>query len=467
MKSSRSKADKIWRLRGGKAFGAAARFLPFVMVSLGLIVILSRFSPAPATAGLITVQQVGTVTLAVTPVSVSAAPGDVFVLSLQVEAGSQALDGVQAEVSFPPALLEVVDADPTAAGVQISGGSTLPTKLVNTANNTLGTILYAAGVVLNPDASVTGTFGLAEVQFRAKAAGSASVQYGGVTKVTFVGESAPLNFRSGTVSIQASGGANQPGPGAGSGATPTPFPSPTPVPSTSPTPTARPVAPDLVGPVGGTALPALGPSLQWRQPEGTTQFQVRVTPYNNDGPGINLIISDLQLVTKSQYQIEAPDMAAATNFVMLPGMTYRWEVRVSGAPRTLSEDAPEWSAWSQGDFRTPPPSSGAITVAFPQNGDPVANLTPQLTWANNDPHIFYYEVQVSKDPSFNNDPATAVAPLYWNLVHGGVTNPANTYSVPQASPLEPGAQYYWRVRPRVQGDGAPVAWSTTWSFRTP
>ena len=57
--------------------------------------------------------------------------------------------------------------------------------------------------------------------------------------------------------------------------------------------------------------------------------------------------------------------------------------------------------------------------------------------------------------------------VYGALVHGGATSPANTYTIPAAFPLEHGVSYFWRVRPRVQGDGAPLAWPGPWTFRAP
>ena len=70
---------------------------------------------------------------------------------------------------------------------------------------------------------------------------------------------------------------------------------------------------------------------------------------------------------------------------------------------------------------------------------------------------------MSGDPSFNTDPATATSFVWHKLVHGVVTNPLNSWKMPE---LQPGVTYYWRVRPRVQGDGTPVDWSATWSFAT-
>lgn len=80
--------------------------------------------------------------------------------------------------------------------------------------------------------------------------------------------------------------------------------------------------------------------------------------------------------------------------------------------------------------------------------------------------MFYYEVQLSEDPVFKPDPTAATAAVYGNLVHGGTTEPLNSWTVPNELALERRAIYYWRIRPRVQGDGTAVDWSDTWSFKT-
>ena len=92
----------------------------------------------------------------------------------------------------------------------------------------------------------------------------------------------------------------------------------------------------------------------------------------------------------------------------------------------------------------------------------MSSLTPTLTWENTDNAVFYYEVQVSRDKDFAGS-----APLYYELRHGGVTVPANSYLVPTGFPLEAATTYYWRVRPRVQGDGKPVDWPAARTFKTP
>ena len=53
--------------------------------------------------------------------------------------------------------------------------------------------------------------------------------------------------------------------------------------------------PVLTQPPMGDAS-SMGPLLQWTQPPSTTWFQVQVIPFNEDGPGINLVIGDGALV---------------------------------------------------------------------------------------------------------------------------------------------------------------------------
>ena len=46
---------------------------------------------------------------------------------------------------------------------------------------------------------------------------------------------------------------------------------------------------------------------------------------------------------------------------------------------------------------------------MPANGEAIATRTPVLQWRNTRTEVFYYELQVSRDPTFNVDPATATA----------------------------------------------------------
>lgn len=207
-------------------------------------------------------------------------------------------------------------------------------------------------------------------------------------------------------------------------------------------------------------LPTMSAKLTWQLPPGATQYHLQVVPANNDGPGINLIRN-----AESSYTIPPPALGQG-NYILLPGMTYSWRVRFTDASVAIGEADARWGSWSSWRiFRTPAPNSATISPVFPANGASIASTVPiAIRWDNASGNIFYYEVQVSPDPNFETDPAKAKAAVWWNLVHGGVTNPLNSWTTPQ---LQPATTYHWRVRPRVQGDGTPVAWSQTWSFRTP
>jgi len=103
--------------------------------------------------------------------------GEVFELVIQAEAGDQPVSGISAFIDFDPAYLEVLDADTGTPGIQITPGSTLPTVMLNGADNSLGTIDYSAGKLGEP--FPTGTFTVATIQFRALALTSPS------TSITF------------------------------------------------------------------------------------------------------------------------------------------------------------------------------------------------------------------------------------------------------------------------------------------
>lgn len=222
--------------------------------------------------------------------------------------------------------------------------------------------------------------------------------------------------------------------------------------------------PVIVEPFAGKTLDGLGTTLKFTPPEGTTQYHVQVTPFNNDGPAINMIIGAREMVQSGMFTVPAPEYGRG-NYIMLPGMGYKWRVRVSSSNTAIGENDPSWSAWSEDKFRTRDASSGTIKLSNGDNNISQHSVaTTAIRWENSDPNIFYYEVQVSEDPTFNTNPDTATAAVYWNLVHGGITN--NSWTAPEGA-LRPGATYYWRVRPRQQGDAKQLAWTPVASFTNP
>ncbi|MBI2886210.1 MAG: PD40 domain-containing protein [Chloroflexi bacterium] len=236
-------------------------------------------------------------------------------------------------------------------------------------------------------------------------------------------------------------------------------------------------APVLRGPPSGIRLQTMGPTtLYWSNPPGITQYHIKVTPYNNDGPGISLIIGDPVKVSSESFVVEPPQFGKGM-YVLLPDMTYTWQVRVSNALVSVGEDDSSWSPWSESwSFRTPEPPRWATIVneiVLPRQNAILESTAPvTLIWPSIGSNIFYYEVQVSTDPQFRAGTG-AVAPIWSMLIHGALTDPPNSWRTP---PLEPNSVYYWRVRPRVQGDGAAASWAPqcvgcfqpmAWRFFTP
>jgi len=220
--------------------------------------------------------------------------------------------------------------------------------------------------------------------------------------------------------------------------------------------TVQQAGPAVTLPAESASLAGFGTTLTWNLPSGSTQYHLQVTPFNNDGPGVNIIGDAV-----SEFTLPAPP----SWYGLLPDTTYFWRVRTTIVATTATEA--DWTAWSVRSFRTPMVDSAGVRPGSPEEGATVASLTPALTWTNNNPAVFYYEVQVSKDARFNTNPGTATAMVYWVLLHGGVTTPLNSYAIPAGFPLEAGTAYNWRVRPRVQADGKPLGWSSPFTFKTP
>src|SRR5206468_3736584 len=120
----------------------------------------------------------GAVVLKFDPSSQSTTAGQELTLDLIVSSGSQAVDGVQIELSFPTTMLEVMDTNTSKQGLQARPGTDLPTVLQNDGDNTTGKVWYAAGADLTSGVRPSGDFLLASVKFNAKAAGTAQLRYG-------------------------------------------------------------------------------------------------------------------------------------------------------------------------------------------------------------------------------------------------------------------------------------------------
>ena len=100
----------------------------------------------------------GSVLLRVDPATSNVAVNEEFLVTLEVEAGSQPLDTVDAFLSFDPALLQALELIP---------GGALPTLLASSIAHTAGRIGYSAGKALGGD-DAAGDSVLATLRLRAR-----------------------------------------------------------------------------------------------------------------------------------------------------------------------------------------------------------------------------------------------------------------------------------------------------------
>ena len=112
------------------------------------------------------------------PATLALAPGDVETLEIRVDSAVQ-VAGAEVHLTFDPALLEVVDADPSAEGTQIAHGDFLDPDFVvqNVTDPASGTVDYAIACMLDKAASGDGV--LARITFRTLAQGETLITISG------------------------------------------------------------------------------------------------------------------------------------------------------------------------------------------------------------------------------------------------------------------------------------------------
>jgi len=137
----------------------------------------------------------------------------------------------------------------------------------------------------------------------------------------------------------------------------------------------------------------------------------------------------------------APKLGSG-NYVLLPGMSYVWRIRTSPSREAIGT---------------------GLSLLTPASDSTVGSLTPTLTWSHSDDRLFYYEVQLSKDRTFTTG-AGATAAVFYELVHGGLTEPLDSYNLRAQFP---------KRKPRTIGGCARgsretgVRRSQALSFKTP
>lgn len=126
--------------------------------------------PAPALAQ-------APVTVRVAPATLTLAVGAASDVAVEV-VDVQGLYGFDVQLSFDPSVVEVVDADPDKAGVQVSLGRMLDSGMAvrDSADNQAGTIHYAM-TQINPSEAKSGTGNLIVIRLRGKAAGTTNLAF--------------------------------------------------------------------------------------------------------------------------------------------------------------------------------------------------------------------------------------------------------------------------------------------------
>jgi len=214
------------------------RFQTIAATCAGLLVLLLLVKPGLAQEPVV---------VRVTPATLTLTVGGESDVAVEV-VGVEGLYGFDVQMTFDPAVVEVVDADPTKPGVQVSLGRLLDSGMSvrDSADNTTGVIHYAM-TQLNPSEAKSGTGNLIVIKLRGKAAGASNLAITSVDLARRDASAIPTSSTGSVVTV-AAGAAAQP--------TNTPIPTqapPTPVPTALPPATAAPAA--VIQPTATSALP--------------------------------------------------------------------------------------------------------------------------------------------------------------------------------------------------------------------
>jgi hypothetical protein len=120
---------------------------------------------------------VGSARLALSQENITAKVGEEFTVDLLLSTSNDATTGVDAMLRYDATLLEVVDADTAAAGVQIKPGTLFDFIPYNATTLATGVINFSASQQPNNTPVTVAQGKLASVTFKAKAAGKASVAF--------------------------------------------------------------------------------------------------------------------------------------------------------------------------------------------------------------------------------------------------------------------------------------------------
>lgn len=117
-----------------------------------------------------------TATITLSPSSNSVSVNGTFTVNIVLNTGGQNAYGADVNrLRFNPSILQVVDSDVGTAGVQIGAGSLMPLTIINSVDNTGGSIQFSQ--LASPGSTFSGSGTLATVTFRAISAGTSGATF--------------------------------------------------------------------------------------------------------------------------------------------------------------------------------------------------------------------------------------------------------------------------------------------------
>ena len=258
---------------------------------IGMVLLLAMFS-TPASYGLAQ----GTM-VAIDPSSRTVAVDATTTMDIRIE-NVTGMIGAEVHLTFNSTALQVVDADPNMAGVQIQSGTFLKPDFIaqNAVDEAAGTINFSIAQIALP---VDGSGVLATITFKGKAAGTSTVNFATVTLSNQDGQVINAGTRNGNVTV--------------TGPIVTP---PTDTPTHTPTPT-------------GTLTPT---------PTGTLTPTPTPTPTSPSGgvPGYHTVRSKETLYCIARAYGVDPKAIARRNNILNPSLIYAGtRLAIPNAPYTL------------------------------------------------------------------------------------------------------------------------------------
>ena len=285
-------------------------------------------------------QVLRTATLTLSPSSTSVSVNNTFTANIIINTGSQSAYGADINrLRFNPAVLQVVDADSSTAGVQIAAGSLMPMTIINSIDNVGGSIQFSQ--LATPGSTFSGSGTLATITFRAVSIGTSNITFdftlgsGIDTNVAGLGGDLLTSVGSGSYT----GGTS----------------SDTTAPSTPGTPSLTVVSSSQI-------------NLSWT----ASTDNVAVTGYRVERCSGSTTCSNYS-------QIATPSTNSYSNTGLSAGTIYRYRVRSVDAAGNLSSYSSTSNTTTQALLDTIPPTISSVTLSS------ITSSGASVSWTTNEP----------------------------------------------------------------------------------